>query len=88
MDNYDTVETNQDIIDLAKIIFSVYNLQYYNKQYVVAAAETYKQVYLLYKSTYQSNTDQLESFKSHIKVSKDHSWDVGYHIGLLAAELM
>ena len=70
MDNYDTVETNQDIIDLAKIIFSVYNLQYYNKQYVVAATEAYKQVYLLYKSTYQSNTDQLESCKSHIKGSE------------------
>ena len=46
MDNYDTINTEQDRIGMANLIHSVCNLQYDDKQYVMVKVETNKQVYL------------------------------------------
>ena len=88
MDNYDTIKTDQDSIDMAKLIIGVCPLQDNNKKYVMTVVETDKQVYLLYQAPYQSNTGYLEDFKSHLKFSEAHDGSVGYHPGLAASTLL
>ena len=79
MDKYDTTEIYQDRIELAKLIRTICHLQDDDKQYVMAAVETNKQVYMFYQAPYQSNADYLEKFKAHLKLSKSHNGSVGYH---------
>ena len=44
MESYDAIETNQYGIDISKLIQSICHLKYDNKQYVMDAVETNKQV--------------------------------------------
>ena len=87
MDTYDLIETDQYGIDIANLIWTIYQLQDFYKQYGMAAVETYKQVYMFYHAPYQSNAYYLESFKTHIKVSEPHNGAVGYYLGLAAIVL-
>ena len=68
MDKYDTIEKNQDGIELSRLIRTIYHLQYEDKQDVIAEVEIDKHIYLFYQKPYQSNADYLESFKAHLKL--------------------
>ena len=68
---------NLDMIDIEKLICSVFHLKYVNKQDFMEAVETKKHFYLLYQATYQPNTDYLEAFKVHPKLSKAHNGETG-----------
>ena len=87
IDTDELIETNQDRIDQSKLIRTICHLQDNEKKYVLAAAETDKKVYLFYQAIYQSNEDDLEVFKAHIRVSGAHNGSVGYHLGLSEIEL-
>ena len=52
MDKYDAIETDQDIIDISKLIWTTCHLQYDNIQDVVAAVEIDKQLYMFYQEPY------------------------------------
>ena len=88
MDRYDTTKTNQDGIDLEKLIFSVRHLQDYGKLDVILVVEVNKSVYLFYQEPYQSNPDYLEAFKAHLKLIKTRNGDFGYYPGLESATLL
>ena len=45
----------------------------------MASVKTNKQVYLFCHYPYQFNTEYLEGFKSHLKLSKSYNGAVGYH---------
>ena len=47
MVKYDVIETDQDRIELAKIIWTIYHLQDDDKKDVMDAVESNKQVYVL-----------------------------------------
>ena len=68
-DTYDLIEIDQDGIDLSNLIRNIFHLQGDDKQDVMDAVESYKQVYMFYRAPYQSNVVYLESFKAHLKVS-------------------
>ena len=87
MDKYDAIETDQDGIELANMIWTICHLQDDEKQYVMAAAETNKHVYMFYQEPYHSNAEYLEAFKVHLKVSEAHNGSVGYHPELVAISL-
>ena len=53
----------------------------------MASVETDKQVYLFYQLPYQLNSDYLEAFKAHLKLSESHDGAVGYHTVLAAIEI-
>ena len=78
MDIYDLIEMDQDGIDPAKMICNICHLQDDNKQDVIDALETNKQVYMFYQEPYQSNVDCLEVFKEHLKWRKHTTdqWDI------------
>ena len=84
MDKYNIFETYQYVIELAKLILTICQLQNDGKQDFMATVETYKQLYLLYRLSYQSNADYLEEIKVHFKVSESHNGVVGYHPVLAA----
>ena len=88
MDTYDGIETDQDGINLANIIHNVCHIQDNNKQYIMAAVKTNKHVYLFFHGPRQSNSDYLEGFKYHLKLSKAYNGAVGYHRGLDTAVLL
>ena len=88
MDTYNTIKINQDGIKIAKIIRSVCHLQENDKQDVMVAVETNKQVYLFYQAFHQSNMDYMEAFKSDLKLSEAHNGAVGYYPDLYAAALL
>ena len=88
MDTYVAIETCQDIIKLENIIRSVCYLQDNNKQDIMAAVKTNKQVYLFCHYPYQYNGDYLEVFKAYLKVSQAYNRTVGYHPGLAIAVLL
>ena len=79
MDTYETIENDQYGIEIVNLIQTVCHVQDDDKQYVMASVETYKQVYLFYKSPYQSNTDYLEDFKANLKLSESHNGALVYH---------
>ena len=49
METYDTIETNQDGIELENIFRSILYLQYDDKKDLIGVVETYKQVYLFHQ---------------------------------------
>ena len=53
----------------------------------MAAVVTYKKVYLFYQDPYQSNVEDLETFKVHLKIRKTHDGTLWYHLGLAASAL-
>ena len=73
-------------MDFSKITTSSCHLQDNDKQDVMAGEETYKQVHLFYKASYQSNVEYIEAFRAHLKLSEIHNGAVGYHPGLSSAE--
>ena len=79
MDTYGVIETDQDSIELSKLIWTICHLQDDYKQDIMAVVETNKQVYIFYQAPYQSNADYLEAFKSHINVSESHNGAVRYN---------
>ena len=87
MDIYGIIEIYQDMIELAKLIRTICHLQYDDKQDAMTTVETNKQVYLFYQANYDSNEDDLEAFKGHLKVSKSYNGAVGYHSELVAIAL-
>ena len=82
MDTYGAIKTDQYGIEPAKMIRTICNLQYGEKQDVMAAVETNKKVYLFYQAPSQTNEDYMEAFKKHIKVSISYNGAGGYHPGL------
>ena len=66
MESDENINKYQYGIELKKLILCVCHLQDDDKQDLMSVVETDKQVYLLYKETYQSNTDYREAVKEHI----------------------
>ena len=87
MNTYDKIETDQDGIDLANLIRTIWHLQDDVKKDIISAVETNKQLYLFDQNPYQSNENYLEHFKAHIKVSRSHNVAVGYYSGSAAVAL-
>ena len=54
----------------------------------MAAVETNIKVYLFYQALYQYNTNYMEAFKDHLRVSEASNEAMGYHIGLSTAALL
>ena len=84
MDTYVIIETDKDGIDITKLIWNICNLQDDEKLDAMAAVETEKQVYMFYQALYQSNSDDMEAFKEHLKWSESHNEAVWYHLILSA----
>ena len=53
MYTYYSIKTDEDRIELDKLIQTIFHLYNDNKRYVMATVETDKQVYLLYQHPYQ-----------------------------------
>ena len=87
IDKCDAIKTDQDVIDLDKLIQTNFHLQKYYKQGVMATVEINKRVYLFYRGSYQSNSKYLESFKAHLKVIESHNGSVVYHTVLAAVSI-
>ena len=62
-ESYDTIETDQDRVDLEKLTHSIWHIQDDEKQDAMVVMETNKQFYLTYHRPYQFNTDYPEAFK-------------------------
>ena len=50
MDTYNAIETDQDGIEIAKLILSICHPQYYDKKDVMVVVENDKEVYLFYQA--------------------------------------
>ena len=87
MYNYDTIKTDQYVIEIANLIRSVFHLQSNDKKYVMDTIEINNQVYLFHHTPYQYNMEYLETFKAQIKVSKAHYGAIVYHKVLATAVL-
>ena len=48
VETYHAIKTNQDGIDMAKLIYIICQLQYDKKQDIMGVVETNEQVYLFY----------------------------------------
>ena len=82
MDTYYITRTDQDEIELAKMIWNICPLQDDEKEEIMSVVETNMQVYLLYQAPYNSNEYYLEAFKAHLKVREVHKVAVVYNPGL------
>ena len=87
MHTYDVVETDQDGIEITKMIWTICHTQDYYKQEVRDAVETNKKLYLFYQVPFQTNKDQLEASKAYLKVNEAHNVTVGYQMVIAEIEL-
>ena len=59
MGTYDAIKTDQDGIDLAKLIQTIFHLQDDDKKDIMAAVENNTQLYMFHPSLYLSNANYL-----------------------------